>query len=99
MNNRKDLHSDWRKKWKEKLNAALEVAGIEERVSRESYAVLGIEQEPQIHIGVHAAAMERHGMETERGNINRAIQRRNMEREQTEGPDGDFGPGTANIGL
>ena len=79
--NKKDLYSTWRKKWEEKVNVALENAGIEERVTCESYATLGIEQQPQIHIGVHATAMERRGIETERGNINRVIQGKNIERE------------------
>ena len=79
--NKKDLYATWRKKWEEKLNFALENAGIEERVSCESYATLGVEQQPQIHIGVHAVAMERREIETERGNINREIQRKNTERE------------------
>jgi hypothetical protein len=82
--NKKDLHSNWRKKWEEKLNAALERAGIEERVSCESYEARGIDQEPQIHVGVHATAMERRGIETERGSINRAIIVRNTLKEITK---------------
>ena len=79
--NSKDLLLDWRKKWEEKLNLALKEAGIEEQVSCESYTAQGIDREPQIHIGVHAAAMERKGIETERGNINREIVARNAKKE------------------
>ena len=79
--NSKDLLLDWRKKWEEKLNLALKKAGIEEQVCCESYTAQEIDREPQIHIGVHAAAMEARGIETERGDINRGIVARNAKKE------------------
>jgi hypothetical protein len=79
--NSKELYRDWRKKWEEIVNRSLEKAGIEDRVSCESYEARGIDVESQIHIGVHAAAMEAKGIETERGDINRGIAARNAVKE------------------
>ncbi len=49
-----------------------------------SFKEQGIEREPTIHIGAVANALERKGIQTERGNINREIIERNMKLEQAE---------------
>lgn len=47
--------------------------GIAERVDPRSYKDRGIPLIPTIHLGERASALERKGIRTERGNINRAI--------------------------
>lgn len=56
-----------REAWEHHTNDALEKAGRSERVSCKSLADRGIEQEPQPKLGVAAAAMEKKGIVTERG--------------------------------
>jgi hypothetical protein len=53
------------------INEALERNGIEERVDHRSFADRGIEREATTHLGPTAAAMERRGKESDRGDINR----------------------------
>ena len=43
-----------------------------------SYQRQGIEQIPTIHLGVAATQMEKKGIATDRGNINREIKHQNM---------------------
>ena len=43
-----------------------------------SYQRQGIEQIPTIHLGVSATQMEKKGIATDRGNINREIKHQNM---------------------
>ena len=59
--------------WAETINRALERARMAERVDHRSHARRGIEEAPTVHLGPAASAMERRGMETERGGINRLI--------------------------
>ena len=49
-----------------------------------SFKEQGIDKEPTIHIGAVANALERKGIQTERGNINREIIRHNMMLEQAK---------------
>ncbi|MCM1237595.1 MAG: MobA/MobL family protein, partial [Ruminococcus flavefaciens] len=49
-----------------------------------SFKEQGIDREPTIHIGAIANALERKGVQTERGNINREIVKRNMMLEQAK---------------
>lgn len=62
-----------RAKWAAIANSALERARVAERVDHRSYARQGIEEAPTAHLGPSAAAMERRGVQTERGNINRLV--------------------------
>jgi ATP-dependent exoDNAse (exonuclease V) alpha subunit len=64
---------DWRAGWADAINSEFERLGIPERVDHRSYERQGIEQIPTIHMGVVAAQMERKGIATERGDINREI--------------------------
>ena len=63
----------WRAAWAACVNQALEAAGRPERVDHRSYKRQGIEKIPTIHIGPAASQMERRGIATEKGNINRQI--------------------------
>ena len=64
----------WRAGWAEAVNAALEQAGVAERIDHRSYERQGVEQIPTVHLGVAAFQMEKRGIRTERGDINRQVQ-------------------------
>lgn len=57
--------------WAQLTNQALERAGSPERVSHESLEKQGIEREPTVHLGPTVTAMERRGVRTDRGELNR----------------------------
>ncbi len=68
----------WRHEWELSQNKALEAAGHTERIDMRSYERQGIaDLEPQIHLGPEAAALERKGISTTRGERNREIKRVN----------------------
>ena len=71
----------WRKAWADILNKHLKHFSItqEYEVDHRSYKRQGVEQIPTIHLGVSAHQMEQKGIATERGNINREIQRANAQ--------------------
>ena len=61
----------------DEINMSLGQYGHEERVDHRSYKEQGKEQVPTVHLGTTATQMERRGIETERGNINREIRSQN----------------------
>jgi len=65
---------DWRKAWAAYCNTALRIHGHDERIDHRSFERQGIDQVPTIHLGVAASQMERKGIRTERGDINREIE-------------------------
>ncbi|HBU11820.1 MAG TPA: MobA/MobL family protein [Clostridiales bacterium] len=65
---------EWRAAWADAVNAELERRGLAERIDHRSYGRQGIEQIPTIHLGVAASQMERKGIVTNRGDINRDIE-------------------------
>ena len=67
----------WRKAWADMANAFLEHSGSMERIDHRSYERQGIDQIPTIHIGVSASQMEKKGIVTERGELNRSIKAAN----------------------
>ena len=71
-NNRENAEK-WRAAWAAYANRALEAAGRPERIDHRSYKRQGVEKIPSIHIGPAASQMERRGIATEKGNINREI--------------------------
>ena len=75
--NEKGKAKEWRNAIAEVINATNEKAGIAERVDPRSYKDRGIPLIPTIHLGERASALERKGIRTERGNINRAIEKYN----------------------
>jgi len=82
--NDKETLEDWRKEWALQTNKALEKADVLDRVDHRSYKDQGSKQIPQIHVGVHATAMERRKLnpiKTELGNVNRGIIELNAERD------------------
>ena len=69
----------WRHEWELAQNKALEAAGHAERIDMRSYERQEItDLEPQIHLGPEAAALERKGITTTRGERNREIKRVNV---------------------
>ncbi|MGL5253422.1 MAG: MobQ family relaxase [Brevinema sp.] len=64
----------WRSAWADCVNAALEQNGHSERVDHRSYVRQGVDQIPTIHLGAAASQMEKRGIATERGNLNREIE-------------------------
>lgn len=66
------------------INDALERSGSDERVDHRNFSDRGIAREPTMHLGPKSAAMERRGMESERGDFNREVAERNAEREQLD---------------
>ena len=76
--NEQDKAEHWRKTWADITNKYLEENSIQEKVDHRSYQRQGIEQIPTIHLGVSATQMEKKGIATDRGNINREIKHQNM---------------------
>ena len=67
----------WRKAWADISNAYLERAGSLERIDHRSNAERGIDELPTVHMGVAACQMEKKGIATEKGELNRNIQKAN----------------------
>lgn len=65
---------EWRQGWADICNRFLEQNNHNERIDHRSYERQGVDQIPTIHLGVAAFQMERRGIRTERGNINREIE-------------------------
>ena len=75
--NEQDKAEHWRKAWEDIINKYLEENSIQDKVDHRSYQRQGIEQIPTIHLGVSATQMEKKGITTDRGNINREIKHQN----------------------
>ena len=73
---------EWRAAWAQLCNQALELNGHTERIDHRSYERQGIDQIPTVHLGVSASAMEKRGIRTERGDLNREIEVTNQKLRQ-----------------
>ena len=67
----------WREAWANAINRALERSGSEERVDHRSHKDRGLNEQPTIHEGVTARAMEEKGGVSDRCELNRQIRRDN----------------------
>lgn len=67
----------WRESFASLCNRYLEKNNLEKRVDYRSFERQGIEEIPTIHLGASASALERKGIETDKGNINREIKKHN----------------------
>ena len=67
----------WRKAWADISNSYLERAGSTERIDHRSNAERGIDEIPTVHMGVAACQMEKKGIATEKGELNRTIRKSN----------------------
>ena len=63
----------WRAAWADVSNRYLERAGRGERIDHRSYADRGLTEQPTIHEGVSARAMEKKGIISDRCELNRQI--------------------------
>ena len=63
----------WRAMWADTSNRYLEKAGREERIDHRSHAERGLDEQPTIHEGVTARALERKGIVSDRCELNRQI--------------------------
>ena len=75
-NNRENAEV-WRRAWADLANEFLEQNNCPERIDHRSYERQGIEQIPTVHVGVSATQMEKKGIVTERGELNRNIKAAN----------------------
>ena len=60
-----------REEWERLVNQALARAGKQEKISHKKLEAQGIERPATVHLGPAATAMERRGVRTERGDLNR----------------------------
>ncbi len=67
----------WRKAWADLANSFLEQNNRPERIDHRSNAERGIDELPTVHLGVAASQMEKKGVATEKGEINRLIRNTN----------------------
>ena len=67
----------WRENFSDLCNEYLAKNKIEKRVDHRSFKRQGIKQIPTIHLGASASEMERKGIRTEKGDINREIKKQN----------------------
>lgn len=82
----------WRESWAQRVNAALAKAGIDEKIDHRSFARQALEngedaevvQLGSVHLGPHASAMERRGVRTVTGNLNREVKIYNLELERAK---------------
>ena len=68
---------EWRHGWELVQNKYLELAGSPERVDMRSYERQGLDKIPTVHMGAAVCALERKGIETNIGNLNRDIKAAN----------------------
>lgn len=71
-----------RQLWEQTANRALEQAGRAERIDARSLKAQGIDREATRHMGPSATEMERRGIQTDRGDLNRQAAANNQERAQ-----------------
>ena len=75
-NNRENAEV-WRRAWADLANEFLAQNNRPERIDHRSYERQGIDQLPTVHVGVAASQMEKKGVATDKGEINRMIRKTN----------------------
>ena len=85
--NRQENADLWRKAWADMANDFLEQNGSAERIDHRSNAERGIDEIPTVHMGVAACQMEKKGIATEKGELNRNIQKANRLIRENPGAD------------
>ena len=73
---------EWRGAWANAANRAMESNGHDKRIDHRSYVRQGIDKVPTVHMGVAASQMEKKGIRTNRGDINRAAEVTNRQMAQ-----------------
>ena len=67
----------WRQAWQDTANRYLEAIGSPERLDLRSYARQGIDKIPTVHMGPAVSQLEKKGIQTNIGNLNRDIKAAN----------------------
>ena len=67
----------WREAWANAVNRSLERYGFEVRVDHRSHAARGLDEQPTVHEGVIARALEKKGIVSDRCELNRQIKQDN----------------------
>lgn len=75
--NAKDSIFLWRERWACACNEALKQNGINERIDHRSYESQGVDRLPQTHLGPQIWQMEKKGIRTSKGELNRRIRENN----------------------
>ena len=75
--NSRELLEEWRNQWADKVNMKFKENGLAARIDHRSYEKQGIELIPTIHEGYEVRAMEKKGIRTVVGDLNRAIRKLN----------------------
>ena len=73
-----ELLKEWRRAWTEKVNGKFRECHMAARIDHRSYKEQGIELIPTIHEGYEVWAMEKKGIKTVIGELNRAIRQFNQ---------------------
>ncbi|MFR3323587.1 MAG: MobA/MobL family protein [Oscillospiraceae bacterium] len=73
MEQRQSSLSSGREAWTDTVNRSLERSGMEERIDHRSHAARGLDEQPTVHEGVIAQALERKGIVSDRCELNRQI--------------------------
>lgn len=68
----------WRKAWCDLCNSKFEEKGLDGRIDHRSYERQGVELLPTVHEGPTVRAMEKRGIQTEKGCLNRWIRATNQ---------------------
>ena len=64
----------WLAAWADTVNLQLERTGMDERIDHRSHADRGLDEQPTIHEGVTARALEKRGIVSDRCELNRQIE-------------------------
>ena len=75
-NNRENAEV-WRRAWADLANEFLAQNNRPERIDHRSHAARGMDELPTVHMGVAASQMEKKGVATDKGEINRMIRKTN----------------------
>ena len=67
----------WRAAWADEVDLCLEQKGLDTRIDHRSFADQGKDEQPTVHEGVAARAMEKKGIVSDRCELNRQIKRDN----------------------
>ena len=67
----------WREAWEDMVNARFEEKGLDCRIDHRSFVDQGLDLIPTVHEGPHVRKMEKKGIRTEKGELNRWIKATN----------------------
>lgn len=74
----------WRESWAHNCNKSFQREGLNISIDHRSYERQGIDKVAGIHLGKTASNLEKKGIETDRGNLNRAIKDENIHLENAK---------------